>query len=259
MRKILLLSAALSLCLLAVAQQRNLSDTYKAELRPLDNGRGYLEMISNNVEGDEFGGLSNNSRDIMKTLISTSANVYGIFTMEQTVLTAKPDLNMVVFGNRAGGTLGATGNDLRVVWSNDLGENWSDFVITPGVENKFFRYPSVNTYNPAGNTDPANMYAIFTGPYTNAAGWEGQYFGSVKFDGTTDKDITFEVNEPTVYINHINIGLNVTPEGRVHVASQRLNGTAAAYTSVGWEILNGTFNTSTNTVDWELPRVTMGL
>ncbi len=255
MKKSLLLGAALSLCLVAGAQQRNLSSTYKAEVRPLDNGRNNPEMISNSTQGDEFGGLSNNSRDILKTQISTSANVYGIFSMEQTVLTTQPDLNMVTFGNRAGGAMGATGNDLRVSWSNDLGANWTNFVITPGVANKNFRYPSVATYNPTGNTTPANMYAIFSGPYTNAAGWEGQFFGSVKFDGTTDKDITFEVNEPNVYINHINIGLNVTTEGKVHVASQRLNGTAAAYTSDGWEILNGTFNASTNKVDWELPRV----
>lgn len=255
MKKQLLLGAALSLCLMAGAQQRNLSSVYKAEVRPLDYGRSNPEMISNQQGGDLYGGLANRSGDILKTNIASSSNVYGIFSLEQTVLTTHPDLNFVAFGNRAGGPDGGTGNDLKVAYSSDLGINWSNFLITPGVANKNFRYPSTATYNPAGNTNPENMYAIISGPYTNAAGWEGQFFGSVKFDGTTDKDITFNVNEPTVYINHLNIGLNVTPAGKVHVASQRLNGTEASYTSIGWEVLNGTFNTTTNKVDWELPVV----
>jgi hypothetical protein len=255
MKKSLLLGAALSLCLIAGAQERNYSQVYKAIERPADNGRNNAEMISNMNGGDNFGGLSNRSGDILKTQISTSSNVYGIFSLDQTVLTTQTEANMVAFGNRAGGAMGATGNDLRVAYSTDLGANWNNFVITPGVANKNFRYPSVATYNPAGNTDPANMYAVFSGPYTGASTWEGQFFGSVKFDGTTDKHITFEPNEANVYLNHMNIGLNVDHNGNVHVASQRLNGTEASYTSVGWEVLNGTFNASTKQVDWDLPRV----
>ncbi len=255
MKKSLLLFAVLGMGLLATAQQRDFTKLYKAEVRPLDYGRNYMELNSTQPNGNSSSELLNGSRDILKTQISSSSNVFGIFTLDQVVVTTEPDLDLVVFGNRAGGPMGATGNDLRYAWSTDLGINWTNFIITPGVANKNFRYPSTIFYNPEGNTDPANMYAIFSGPYTNASGWEGQYWGSVKFDGTTDKQITFEVNQPTVYINHMNIGLNVTPAGKVHVASQRLNGTEASYTSVGWEVLNGTFNTTTNQVDWELPRV----
>lgn len=254
MKKTLLLGAALSLCLMAGAQQRNLTGVYKAQVRPADFNRNNPELITNQPGSDDFGGLSNRSGEIVKTKISTSSNVYGIFSMEQTVLTAQPDINLVAFGNRAGGDMGGTGNDLKVVYSTDLGASWTNFLITPGVANKNFRYPSIATFNPQGNTDPAKMYAIVSGPYTNAAGWEGQFFGSVKFDGTTDKNITFEPNEATVYINHMNIGLNVTNDGHVTVASNRLNGTEAAYTSEGWEVLHGMFNTNTNLVDWDLPR-----
>jgi len=255
MKKSVLLGFVLCISLMVSAQQRDFTKLYKAEARPLDYGRNYLELNSALQNGNSSAELLNGSRDILKTQISSSSNVYGIFTLDQTVLTSDPDLDFIVFGNRAGGPIGATGNDLRICWSNDLGINWTNFIVTPGVDNKWFRYPSTTFYNPVGNTDPANMYAIFSGPYTNSAGWEGQYWGSVKFDGTTDKHITFEVNQPTVYINHMNIGLNVTPTGKIHVASQRLNGTSASYTSEGWEVLNGTFNTATNQVDWELPRV----
>lgn len=254
MKKSLLLGVALSIGLFASAQQRDLSRTFTAVERPVDNGRSLSEVVSTSQGGDQYGGLLNRSGEIVKTQISTSSNVYGIFSLEQTVLTVHPDINLVAFGNRAGGPMGATGNDLKVVYSTDQGENWTNFVITPGVTGNNYRYPSVATYNPAGNTDPANMYAIFSGPYTQAS-WVGQYFGSVKFDGSTDKFVTYEPNEGNVYLNHMNIGLNVTPAGKVHVASQRLNGSEASYTSDGWEVLNGAFNTATHQVDWELPRV----
>lgn len=250
------MGAALSLCLMAGAQQRDFSRVYKAEKRPVDATLNNPETNPALQGENDFGGIINRSGEILKTKVSSSSNVYGIFSVDQTVITTLPELNTVVFGNRAGGTMGATGNDLRVAYSSDLGANWSNFVI-PGLTNKNFRYPSVAVYNPAGNTDPANMYAIVSGPYTGASTWEGQFFGSVKFGGTDDRNITYELNQSNVYLNHMNIGLNVTPSGDVHVASQRLNGTSASYTSAGWEVLNGTFNMATKAVDWDLPRVTV--
>ncbi|MCO5266039.1 MAG: T9SS type A sorting domain-containing protein [Lentimicrobium sp.] len=49
--------------------------------------------------------------------------------------------------------------------------------------------------------------------------------------------------------------MTATASGNIHVASSRLNGTSTAYTNEGFEVLNGVFNSSTNQVDWELPRV----
>ncbi|HLO89779.1 MAG TPA: hypothetical protein VK172_01315, partial [Lentimicrobium sp.] len=254
MKKSLLLILALVVCLFAGAQTRELSKTYKAQVRPVDMGINNPEINANQAGGEDFGGIINRSGDILKTQISSSVNVYGIFSVDQTILTTQPELNTVTFGCRAGGPMGATGNDLRIAYSSDLGATWNNFVVQT-VTNKNFRYPSVATYNPQGNTDPANMYAIFSGPYTGATTWEGQYWGSVKFDGTTDKNVTYEPNAANIYLNHMNIGLCATPTGNVHVASHKLNGTSAAYTEEGWEVLNGVFNESTKTVDWDLPRV----
>ncbi|HLO91876.1 MAG TPA: hypothetical protein VK172_11995, partial [Lentimicrobium sp.] len=254
MKKSLLLVSALGICLFAGAQTRELSKTYKAQVRPVDMGINNPEINANQTGGEDFGGIINRSGDILKTQISSSSNAFGIFSVDQTVLTTQPALNTVTFGCRAGGPMGATGNDLRVAYTSDLGATWTNYVIAAAT-NKNFRYPSVATYNPQGNTDPANMYAIFSGPYTNASGWEGQFWGSVKFDGTTDKNVTYEPNAASIYLNHMNIGLCATPTGNIHVASHKLNGTSAAYTEEGWEVLNGVFNESTKTVDWDLPRV----
>jgi hypothetical protein len=248
MKKTLLLSLALSVGLLAGAQQRNLSNIRKAEVRPIDQGFNHINETS--VQSTYTGGeIYNRSGDLLKTNIASSSNVYGIFSYEQRVVSAQPEAGMVFFGNRAGGPLGATGNDIKVAWGANESATWSNYVITP--ETGFnFRYPSTVVYNPAGNTNPANMVAIVSGPFTDAAGWKGQFFGSVKLDGQ-NKNLTYQNNEPNIYINHLNIGLNVTKNGHAHVASQRLNGTSASYLSAGWEVLNGAFNAETSQFDWE--------
>lgn len=248
MKKTLLLSLALSVGLLAGAQQRNLSNIRKAEVRPIDQGINHINETS--VQSTYTGGeIYNRSGDLLKTNIASSSNVYGIFSYEQRVVSAQPEAGMVFFGNRAGGPLGATGNDIKVAWGANESATWSNYVINP--ETGFnFRYPSTVVYNPAGNTSPANMFALVSGPFTDAAGWKGQFFGSVRLDGQ-NQNITYLDNEPGIYINHLNIGLNVTQNGHAHVASQRLNGTSASYLSAGWEVLNGTFNAETNQFDWE--------
>ncbi len=248
MKKTLLLSLALSVGLLAGAQQRNLSNIRKAEVRPIDQGINHINETS--VQSTYTGGeIYNRSGDLLKTNIASSSNVYGIFSYEQRVVSAQPEAGMVFFGNRAGGPLGATGNDIKVAWGANESATWSNYLITP--ETGFnFRYPSTVVYNPAGNTNPANMVAIVSGPFTDAAGWKGQFFGSVKLDGQ-NKNITYQNNEPNIYINHLNIGLNVTKNGHAHVASQRLNGTSTSYLSTGWEVLNGAFNAETSQFDWE--------
>lgn len=252
MKKLLLLSLALVVSAGVFAQERNFSSISKKVPRPLDAGN-IIEPASNSYTNGDVSQIYKRSGTLSKTTVSTSLNVFGLVSTQQRVVSALPAANMVVFSNRAGGTMGATGNDIKVCYSNDLGVNWSNIVISP-VSPNMFRYPSTIIYNPEGNTDPNNMFAIFSGPYTIPAGFKGQYYGSIGLDGL-NKDVTYEVNEPSVYINHINMDLTVSPGGKVHVASSRLNGNATTYTNVGWEVLNGTFNTSTKKVDWELPRV----
>jgi hypothetical protein len=257
MKKSLLIGLALCVSVVAGAQQRELpKKIFKAEPRSIISDKSNPDLNANAQNNDYLGGLYNPTRELSKVPIASSSNAYGIFTMDQNIISTDPALDMIVFGNRGGGALGiGTGNDLVYAYSTDLGATWTNFSITSSDPANWFRYPSTVFYNPEGNTDPANMYAIFSGPYVISSGWRGQYFGSVKFDGVTDKDITFEVNESNVYLNHMNGGLCVTPGGHVHVMSTRLNGNEANYTSVGYEVLNGVFNTETNKVDWELPRV----
>jgi len=250
MKKNLLIFLGLFIGLTVAAQQRNYNSIKKLMPRAIETGLDKTDQPGT-FENSEV--IYNRSGDLLKTDVSSSANLFGIFTTDQRVVSAHPELGMAVFGNRAGGSFGATGNDLRVAYSMDMGATWSNFVINPQAGFNF-RYPSTVIYNPEGNTDPNNMFAIYTGPFTDAAGWKGQFFGSARLGGT-DVHATFEDNEPTVYLNHMNNGLTATPDGYIHVASQRLNGTSTAYTNDGWEVLNGMFNSETNMVEWDLPRV----
>ncbi|MDY0344889.1 MAG: T9SS type A sorting domain-containing protein [Lentimicrobium sp.] len=256
MKKMLLFVSALLIGFSVNAQKRNLTAAEK--LTPASPYEVYFSDYSNEAalpEINNSGVPFNRSGDLLKVDMSSSSNFYGIFSMDQRIISAQPETNTIIFGNRAGGSFGATGNDLRVSYSTDLGYNWTNFVINP-EEGLNFRYPSVATYNPDGNTDPDNMVVIYSGPYTDAGGWKGQFFGSCNMDGS-NVQTTFDENEPNVYLNHRNIGLTATPSGHVHVASSRLNGATGAYTHEGWEVLNGTYNAETNQVDWQLPAVSI--
>lgn len=252
MKKALLLGLALSFGLFAGAQQRNLRSVSKAEIRPADQGLNQLTetALQNTIPGGE---LINRSGDLLKTSVSSSSNVYGIFSYEQTVVSSSPETGYAFFGNRAGGSMGATGNDIKVSWGMHNSTSWSNLVINPTTGFNF-RYPSTVVYNPAGNTAPENMVAIISGPYTDAGGWKGQFYGSAKLNGQ-GQNIVYTDNEPNIYINHLNIGLSVTNQGNVHVASQRLDGTSASYVSNGWEVMNGAYNAETGQVDWDASKV----
>ncbi|GAB1404103.1 hypothetical protein MASR1M74_12820 [Lentimicrobium sp.] len=256
MKKMLLFASALLIGFSASAQQRNLTAAKQAI--PATPYQLYFQDISNEAalpEINNSGVPYNRSGELLKVEVSSSSNFYGIFSMDQRVVSAQPETNTIIFGNRAGGPFGATGNDLRVAYSTDLGLSWTNFVINPQPTLNF-RYPSVASYNPDGNTNPDNMVIIYSGPYTDAGGWKGQFFGSCNMDGSNVKT-TFDENDPTVFLNHRNIGLTATPSGHVHVASSRLNGTSASYTNAGWEVLNGVYNAQTNQIDWQLPAVSV--
>ncbi|KAF0201526.1 MAG: hypothetical protein FD170_2684 [Bacteroidetes bacterium] len=247
--KTTLLVVASLLTFSVFSQNRNLSAIEKVQPRSIES------KLDLNIQTQIYPEINNaaferSSLETTRLDISSSSNIYGIFSGNQRVVSAQPSANMIAFGNRAGGSFGATGNDLRIAYSTDLGNSFTNFIVSPLAGSGYmFRYPSVSIFNPAGNTSTDNMLAVYSGPFTNAGGWVGQYYGSSNLDGT-NVNTTFDINEPTVYINHLNVGLVAFPSGHVHVASSRLNGVEGNYTHNGWEVQNGMYNSETNTIDW---------
>jgi hypothetical protein len=248
MKKALLLIFVLGIVASVMAinpQNRAIS---KAQVRPVNVGLNVTH------ENPSFNGpvvpriLGDNVLDVAKISFSSSLNVNGIFDYDERYLTIKPAANMFTFGNRAGGTYGNTGNDLKFSFTTNQGVAW-DSVVVPGLTGHNFRYPSMVTYNPGSGTDPLAMYGVFTGPITDGTNWIEQYCGSIKLDGT-NKDVNYLTNVAGTYLNHMNISLYCSPDGHATVASSLLMGTSTAYTQEGFNVLNGTFNSGTNKFDW---------
>ena len=256
MKKLLLLGLALSIGFITYAQKRNYTSISTAIPttfnQGIDNADQPAGIVGESINEDV---IYNKSGTLLKTTISTSSNVYGIFANDQRVLSARPEANLIAFGNRAGGAAGATGNDLRVSFSSNFGTTWSS-VLVNSLTGRNIRYPSSVIYNPAGNTDPNNMFAIFATPATDGTNWISNYHGSIGLNGQ-NLDIHYVDNNPIPYINHMNIDLSVTNSGKVHVASQYLLGTTSNYTFEGWQVQNGAFNTATSKVDWASSVVTV--
>jgi hypothetical protein len=259
MKRQILLIIALCLSVIIIAQKRDLSKITKAEVRPPGFGLMIYDLSASTFNGNYVSAPYNNSKDLLKVDISSTLGLYSLAEVNRRIVSAVPEANMVVFANSSGGPIpGGTQNDVKVCFSTDNGSTWNYTVVsseysTTGIK---FKRPSTAIYNPPGNTDPLNMFAIVSGPYTNDAGWAGQYFGSQKLDSTY-RDITFEPNDPSIYLNHMNIGTSAFSDGHIHTASSRINGNATAYEWAGWEVLNGMFNSTTNKIDWVLPRVSV--
>ena len=98
------------------------------------------------------------------------------------------------------------------------------------------------------------MFGVFSGPITDGTNWVSQYYGSIRLDGQF-RNSTYTPNVTGTYLNHMDVGLNVTADGHAHVASNLLTGTSSSYTQDGWNVLNGTFNAANKNFDWQIPYV----
>jgi hypothetical protein len=249
MKKGMLLLTLICLITVGMAQNQKKSGIYKAERRPIDLG---MNMIK---EMPSFNGpivptrQTQNPLDVLKMSFSSSLNVNGIFSYDERFVTINQTANMFTYGNRAGGVFGNTGNDLKFKYTVNQGTSW-DSAVAIGVTGHNYRYPSMVTYNPTpSNTDPHNMFGIYTGPITDGTNWIEQYFGSIQLDNTNN-NVTRVANASNIYFNHMDIGLYCSADGHVTVGSSRIIGNATTNHQDGFNVVNGLFNTSTHMVDW---------
>ena len=248
MKKALLLFFALGVITSVMARNPQKSGIYKAEVRPVVLGLNLINEIPSFNGPIKTGNLVDNLLDIQKISFSSSLNVNGIYEYDQRYLTIMPAANMFTFGNRAGGPYGNTGDNLKFSYTVNQGATW-DSAVVPAVTGHNLRYPSLVTYNPGTTTDPHNMYGIFSGPITDGTNWIEQYFGSIKLDGT-NKDVTYRPVAPNTLYNFMKICLYCSPDGHATVASTFLKGTTTSVTYNGFDVLNGTFNSTTHKFDW---------
>ncbi|MBI1192891.1 MAG: T9SS type A sorting domain-containing protein [Bacteroidetes bacterium] len=191
--------------------------------------------------------------------LGSAYNIYTILLDEQNQVAYNPDLDAVTFIHRQNaGTAGGSGG-IAFDRSLDGGATWTDnYIMTPDFNAGSTpvggsRYPSIAIWNPAGNTNPANAFAIGTGPtlQAGAAGWGWIFATSARLsDGTTIAEDYYQ-QTPGANTDFHPYGLTVNPNGDIwsistYYPEDVINDYSFYY------INKGVYNTTTSQVDWTL-------
>ncbi len=121
-----------------------------------------------------------NADGMAVTIIPTgqAANAYGLYHGGKTALWADNDLNTVVFFHRA---VTPGSGFVKIDISTDGGATWvSDAgpVFSPdNVVHFNARYPQGVIYNPTGNTNPDNAYAVHASATLDGSAFDGSWGG----------------------------------------------------------------------------------
>ncbi|MBL8001723.1 MAG: T9SS type A sorting domain-containing protein [Flavobacteriales bacterium] len=198
--------------------------------------------------------------------LANAQNMYTVLLSGQSQVAYNPDVNSVVFVHRQNaadnGGVGGSGT-IRFDVSTDGGATFTlNKLLTPGIFNNTAapvtggRYPNITIYNPAGNTDPANAYAVSSGVTLNSVNpgqWGIIQASSAKFDGSNNVDAYIDVYGDNTTFHTYN--LQSTPDGTLWSLAGRLSTTTDNSDSVDYKsfsVLKGVFNTGTNSVDWSV-------
>lgn len=198
--------------------------------------------------------------------IGGSTNVIGVQSTEGRALTYNAAVNTVgmVIRKQAGWTIpvGDNSGTIAYAYSTNLGLTWDSTIVIANAS-KLMRHPGGTIYNPSGNTNPANAYAVASGPWHPGASWQGNYFASkqLSFPGNN-------TNGSSLFVDNLNLGvtpgqkkqdftrtdMQATTDGKVHVLGGLfgdINGTTALAQAFRGVMLNtGTFNAGSFT--WTL-------
>ncbi len=191
--------------------------------------------------------------------LGSAYNLYTILLDEQNQVAYNPDLDAVTFVHRQNaGTTGGSGG-LSYDRSLDGGATWTtNNIVTPNYNAGSApiggnRYPSIAIWNPTGNTNPANAYAIQTGPalQAGAAGWGWIFAHSAKLSDNSEVAEDYYQQVSGVNTDFHPYGLTVNPNGDVWSISTYFPDDGI--TDYSFFYLNkGIFNTTTKQVDWTL-------
>lgn len=181
---------------------------------------------------------------LSKIAFTSSANIYTAIVGSTNCLTADQDLGAILYTSRAGGSYGASGNDLRFSYTTDAGVSWDDILLTSATQ--MHRYPSGAIVNPASNTDMTAAYAGFAGPSHLGTGWTHWFTGSLKFD-STNIIANYDLIDGGSFDQHfVRYGIEACSDQTIHIAGIDSVGTEFKAITMN----NGTLNTVTNQISW---------
>lgn len=188
------------------------------------------------------------NKNISRSAIGSSANVFGVLLSQQNCLDYSPSLDMLLFTHRKSidVTPGNTGF-IQASYSLNQGATWN-FQMVYEDNTQLGRYPSGVIYNPIGNTDTANAFAVVAGCATSGGVWASNYFASETFAGTNNNvNILMETSGlDNLVRNH----MNIATDGTVRIYGQRNTDDGTNFTGFKTIIYTGVFNSTTNAWTW---------
>jgi len=258
MRKVLLFALSLGISSWGFAQSNyktgSLEKNYHKQLTDTEATFNPSIESSTIVSSNRIKPTNTNGNKAISTVdISTSSNVYGYLNELTTPLTVNSDIGVVHFTHRGAGTVGSASGDIISNQSRDGGATWTETLMLANAALYNNRYPSGVIYNPTGNTTADDAYIIAVGPtHDNGAinpdnVWQNAYLTSMKLDGTGINNDYL----PT-YGAMYDYDVEITTDGKIHAIgfNYQGDGTNSAYLLDTVRLLTGTWNTTSNTVDW---------
>jgi len=256
MKKISLYLTALMVTSGVMAQRVMHMDDYRPRQAAIDLTESHFVTNYEPIRPDAS---SQRSGAVSFVELGSAYNIYTILLDEQNQVAYNPDLDAVTFIHRQNN--GSTGGSGGISFDRSLdgGATWTDnYIMTPAYNAGSApvggnRYPSTAIWNPAGNTNPANAYAIGTGPalQPGGAGWGWIFATSARLSDGTNVGEDYYQQTPGVNTDFHPYGLTVNPNGDIWSISTYFPGDGL--TDYNFFYLNkGVYNTTTNQVDWTL-------
>lgn len=255
MKKILLFAVAMSFIAAISAQVRvsgikKVEINKKAHLDPHQATAVPFQYINNEVKGS----------NLSKVPLGSSYNMYTVINEKNTALTANKDLNTIMFSHRQCASFSGGSGYVQASYSSNGGTSFdTTSMVVYKNDDHAGRYPSGLIYNPSGNTDINNAYAVLMGPNlaVGAAGWYGNYFVSQKFgDAGTYAEEIFVHNDTcadqTNFFMPAQYSATATQAGTFYIAGLNSVTGTQLYTSMVYPFYSGTWNATTNSVDWTI-------
>ncbi|HAP01835.1 MAG TPA: hypothetical protein DCQ93_07935 [Bacteroidetes bacterium] len=223
-----------------------------------ENSSGGLLLTTHN--GDNLPSGSNSRSGLSKIKFASSWNLFSVLVSEQQALSGDYDLDLISFAHRQCWSY-QTGNSgyIQSSYSTDGGSTWDTSLIIMSDDVNLCRYPSGGIYNPPGNTDKNNAFAVVAGPITDGGstgggvGWVGNYFGSSQLNGTNnDQQIELNANSGVFYQMMARLSFTVTSQAKAYVlgSDRDYNSTASIIPLNGLVVNTGSFNSTNNNFDW---------
>lgn len=284
MKKLLLLTTALSFCFFGQAQRRVAAGTIitkvdrAAELAARDAATLDENRANSMMHGS--GLIEQNAAKPAQpstynwSLLCGSMNCYGMLSNNQKPLQYNAALDAVSFIHRKSDfynetpTLPSTARSgvILAEVSTNWGASWDSTCLYANATD-WGRYPGGAIYNPTGNTTLANAYVVGSGPTVGAASFSGNWYASKQLNAFNTTASTapgaqqfFSFSLPS-YPANMNRhawprnGFSITNDGVAHalgILGQDLAGTT---TMRGYAVITGTFNSGTNTFDWKMDSI----